>query len=62
MMLNALWDEMIPRVATIDLWEAYGKPIIKWYPATHASIWLWYPLMGPRIAGFLKSVYQQTGW
>jgi cephalosporin-C deacetylase-like acetyl esterase len=54
LMLNALWDEMIPRAATLDLWEAYGRPPIAWYPATHASIWIWYPFIGPRIAGFLK--------
>lgn len=58
LMINALWDEMIPRVATLDLWEAYGKPSISWYPATHASIWLWYPLMGPRILGFLQSAFK----
>jgi cephalosporin-C deacetylase-like acetyl esterase len=55
MMLNAMWDEMIPKSATLDLWQSYGKPPIYWYPATHASIWLWYPLMGSRIADFLKS-------
>jgi hypothetical protein len=58
LMLNASFDEIIPKLATLDLWESYGKPSIEWYPATHASIWLWYPCMGPKIAGFLKSVYQ----
>jgi cephalosporin-C deacetylase-like acetyl esterase len=61
MMLNALWDEMIPKVATLDLWEAYGKPPIKWYPATHASIWLLYPLMGPGIVSFIKSSLMLEG-
>jgi len=54
MMINALWDEVIPRAAALDLWEAYGRPPIIWYPATHASIWLWYPHMGSRISSFLK--------
>jgi hypothetical protein len=53
LMLNAFWDEMIPRVSTLDMWKALDKPDIVWYPATHASIWVWYPLMGPRIASFL---------
>ncbi len=57
LMLNALWDEMMPRVAALDLWRAYGKPEIAWYPATHASIWVWYPLMGGRIKRFLNSVF-----
>ncbi len=55
LMLNALWDEMIPRVASLDLWKSCGKPPITWYPSTHASIWLWYPLIGRQIAGFLTS-------
>jgi cephalosporin-C deacetylase-like acetyl esterase len=55
LMVNALWDEMIPRVATKDLWKYCGEPSISWYPATHASIWMWYPLMGRRISSFLKS-------
>jgi cephalosporin-C deacetylase-like acetyl esterase len=55
LMLNAMWDEMIPRIATTDLWEACGKPSISWYPATHASIWLWYPFISSRISRFLKS-------
>jgi dienelactone hydrolase len=54
LMLNALLDEMIPRSAVLDLWEAYGKPPIFWYPATHASIWMWYPFMGRRITRFLE--------
>jgi cephalosporin-C deacetylase-like acetyl esterase len=55
MMINALFDEMIPRVATKDLWRAYGKPPINWFPATHASLWVWYPLINRRIRKFLES-------
>ncbi|MBN1189555.1 MAG: alpha/beta fold hydrolase [Dehalococcoidales bacterium] len=54
LMLNAFWDEMIPRVSTLDMWKAMDRPEICWYPATHASIWAWYPLMGPRIVRFLE--------
>jgi cephalosporin-C deacetylase-like acetyl esterase len=60
-MINAFWDEMIPRGATLDLWKAYGKPPITWFPATHASIWLWYPLMGRKISAFHKSVFKLAG-
>ena len=52
MMINALFDEMIPRVATRDLWKAYGEPPISWFPATHASLWAWYPLINRKIARF----------
>jgi len=57
LMLNALWDEYIPREATLDLWEASGKPPITWFPATHTSFWLWYPLIRRKIGRFLKSTF-----
>jgi dienelactone hydrolase len=57
LMLNALWDERIPKQSTKDLWEAYGKPEIKWYPATHAYIWLLYPLLLSQITNFLNSAF-----
>jgi cephalosporin-C deacetylase-like acetyl esterase len=55
LMINAWLDEMIPRKAVLDLWQAFDKPPLCWYPATHATIWMWYPLMGPRIGTFLKT-------
>lgn len=57
LMLNALWDKYIPRQATLDFWEACGKPAITWFPATHATIWLWYPVISRKIAGFLKAAF-----
>ena len=57
LMINALWDEAIPRQATLDFWEACDRPTIKWFPGTHSTVWLLYPLMGRRIAGFLTSTF-----
>ena len=57
LMLNAMWDERIPKQSTIDFWEACGKPKIKWYPATHSYIWLLYPLLLRQITNFLKSTF-----
>ena len=57
LMLNAMWDERIPKQSTTDLWEACGKPEIKWYPATHSSIWMFYPLLLREITNFLKSTF-----
>ena len=57
LMVNALWDEAIPREAALDFWEACGKPAITWFPATHASIWLWYPLISRKIGRFLASTF-----
>ena len=59
LMLSALWDEYIPREATLDFWEACGKPPITWFPATHTTIWLWYPLISRKIARFLKSTFDR---
>jgi dienelactone hydrolase len=57
LMLNAKWDERIPKQSTLDLWNASGNPEIKWYPGTHSSIWLLYPLLLRRIINFLNSAF-----
>jgi len=57
LMINALWDEVFPRQATLDFWEACGKPAITWLPAGHATIWLWYPIINRKIAGFLRATF-----
>jgi len=57
LMINSFWDEYIPREATLDFWEASGRPEIVWYPATHSTIWLWYPAISRKIANFLKSTF-----
>jgi esterase/lipase len=56
-MINALWDEAIPRRATLDFWEACDKPPIAWFPGTHATIWLWYPFISRKIGSFLRSSF-----
>ncbi len=59
LMINALWDEAIPREAALDFWETCGRPAIKWFPATHAAIWLWYPFINREIVGFLSSTFKR---
>jgi len=54
LMLNARWDERIPRRSSVDMWEALGRPSIAWYPATHASIWLYYPSIRSHILQFIN--------
>jgi esterase/lipase len=54
-MINATYDKYIPREAAIDLWQACGKPPIKWIPSGHVSLWLWYPAIRKSIISFLKS-------
>ena len=57
LMLNALWDEYIPREATLEFWEACGKPDISWFPGTHTTFWLWYLLISRKIARFLGETF-----
>ncbi len=55
LMINALWDEIIPQEASLDFWQACGECERISFPATHASIWMWYPWIVHRINNFLKS-------
>jgi hypothetical protein len=57
LMLNARWDEAIPREATLDFWREAGKPTLSFFPATHATIWLWYPFIRRKIINFLKETF-----
>jgi len=57
LMINARWDEAVSADAALDFWRACGQPDIIWLPATHATIWLWYPLIIRKIAGFLKASF-----
>jgi len=57
LMLNALWDDTIPKEATLDFWEACHKPSITWLPGTHITFWLWYPVIERKIIGFLSSTF-----
>jgi cephalosporin-C deacetylase-like acetyl esterase len=57
LMINATWDQAIPKEATIDFWKAAGEPPISWFPATHPTIWLWYPIIRGKIVRFLESAF-----
>jgi pimeloyl-ACP methyl ester carboxylesterase len=57
LMINARRDEVIPREATLDFWEASGRPAISWLPGGHITIWLWYPLIQWKISRFLKATF-----
>jgi cephalosporin-C deacetylase-like acetyl esterase len=59
LMINARWDEAVPGEATRDFWVESGRPAIVWLPATHASVWLWYPKIRRKITDFLMSAF---GW
>jgi cephalosporin-C deacetylase-like acetyl esterase len=57
LMINARWDEAISADAALDFWRACDRPNIVWLPATHATIWLWYPLIRRKIVGFFEASF-----
>ena len=61
LMINALWDRLIPKQCSVDLWEACGRPPIMWLPATHFTIYLWYPLISRKVTSFLRSTFDMQG-
>jgi len=38
LMINGLYDEVVPIRYTNELWEALGRPKIRWYPCAHVSV------------------------
>lgn len=59
LMINALWDEFIPKEATLDLQKACGGCELIWLPTSHATIWLFYSLIAGRIHRFLRTTFTQ---
>jgi dienelactone hydrolase len=55
LMLNAARDKYIPKDTTLDFWQACGKPMIKWFPTGHSSIWLFYPAIQKQTLAFLET-------
>ena len=47
LMINAGYDKTVPRRCTVALWEAMGKPAIRWEPAGHYSMSIFVPLILP---------------
>jgi len=54
LMLNALWDEFVPKEATLEFWRAAGEPQIEWFPSTHPTIWAFYPRIFKTVNAFLQ--------
>ncbi len=58
-MINARWDDAVPREATLDFWEASGRPEITWLPAAHASLWVYYPLIRRKVSRFFQKALSE---
>ena len=57
LMINSLWDEVFPQETSADFRKACGTCERVIFPAWHASIWIWYPIIVHRINKFLELVY-----
>jgi len=53
LMINGLFDVLIPRASTIKLWKELGKPKLIWYPLSHLTIYLAFPSIIKAISRFL---------
>ncbi|MFP4057307.1 MAG: C45 family autoproteolytic acyltransferase/hydrolase [Candidatus Brocadiia bacterium] len=54
LMINARYDDTVPRQCTEALWEAMGKPAIEWRPAGHYGMSLFIPVVLPRALRFVR--------
>jgi len=55
LMINALWDEFVPREATEEFWRATGEQDLVWIRSTHATIWAFYPRIFKQVNTFLRT-------
>ena len=57
LMIDARWDEIFPHESSADFQRACGDCERVVLPASHASIWIWYPIIVHRINKFLELTY-----
>ena len=57
LMIDARRDEIFPQESSVDFQRACGDCERVVLPASHASIWIWYPIIVHRINKFLKLTY-----
>ena len=57
LMIDAGWDEIFPQTSSADFQQACGNCERVVLPASHASIWIWYPIIVHRINNFLELTY-----
>jgi dienelactone hydrolase len=53
LMLNARWDEFVPRETTMEFYQACRNCELSWFPTTHPTIWFFYPSIASRVQRFL---------
>lgn len=55
LMINGQFDEVVPVRYTLELWEALGKPPIKWYPCAHYTAYFFLRWILRDIVEFLNA-------
>ena len=55
LMINAEKDKYLHKETVTELWEAIGKPPIKWVPSGHVSLWLRFTSIYNTISEFLSN-------
>ena len=59
LMINGYFDALIPRAAALEMARAAQAQHIRWLPAGHLSLWLWYPLISRMMRAFLREALPQ---
>lgn len=57
LMINAEWDDFVPRDSTLEFWEVCGRPRIVWLPANHTTIFLRYHSIRREATSFIGSTF-----
>lgn len=59
-MINGLYDMVVPVKYTIELWEALGRPRIKWYPCGHVSVVFFMKSIMNDVVQFIRETVMET--
>lgn len=57
LLINALWDSIIPKRSLLEFGEACGKPPTLWLPCTHLTLLAWYPIIQRKLSCFCQQAY-----
>ncbi len=62
LMINATHDKTIPKRCTTALWQAMGKPAIRWHAGGHYSMGLYTPLILSDAYNFITRLPADASW
>ena len=58
LMINAEWDNSVPKHSALEFWQECGQPRIVWLPADHQSIFLRHHSIRSETTIFLNSAFE----